>query len=296
MQKTKHGELMATDRVLSTQKADILDTETSVHKSHLGNPSIAVSNLSVRYEQAIACQNINFTAYPGERIAIIGPNGAGKSSLFKAIVGLQSMYAGTISINGQDCKKSHNLVGYVPQHEAVDWQFPASVWDVTMMARTRHIGYFLPPRKRDRKSVRRALEQVEMWPLRDRQISELSGGQRRRVFIARALAQEAKVLLMDEPFAGVDATIEAEIFRVFDLLRNYEVTLIVATHNLGQAATHYDKILMVNRQQIAYGPPQQIYTPKNLQHTFGGYISLIDSDADNQTIVVSDDSYHHHDC
>jgi ABC-type Mn2+/Zn2+ transport system ATPase subunit len=287
---------MATDTVLLTQKVNVVDTENGVDKPLRGKTSIAVNNLSVRYDQSIACQNINFAAYPGDRIAIIGPNGAGKSSLFKAIVGLQSMHAGTISINGQDCQKSHNLVGYVPQHEAVDWQFPANVWDVTMMARTRHIGYFLPPRKRDRKAVRRALEQVEMWPLHDRQIGELSGGQRRRVFIARALAQEAKVLLMDEPFAGVDATVEAEIFRVFDLLRNYDVTLIVATHNLGQAATHYDKILMLNREQVAYGPPQQVYTPQNLQRTFGGYLTLIDSDTENQTIVVSDDPCHHHDC
>ncbi len=279
-----------------TQTASLIASKNNVAQSSASKPSITVTNLSVRYEQYVACHSINFTAYPGERIAIIGPNGAGKSSLFKAIVGLQSMSTGTISINGHDCHKSHNLVGYVPQHEAVDWQFPATVWDVVMMARTRHIGYFLPPRKRDRQAVRRALEQVEMWNLRDRQIGELSGGQKRRVFIARALAQQAKVLLMDEPFAGVDATVEAEIFRVFDLLREYHVTLIVATHNLGQAATHYDKILMVNRQQIAYGTPQKVYTPQNLQHTFGGYLTLFDSGTDNQTIVVSDDPCHHHDC
>lgn len=296
MQKTKRGELMATNTVLSIKSTKTQESNNSIPKSPVVKSSITVNNLSVRYDKTIACQNISFSAYPGERIAIIGPNGAGKSSLFKAIVGLQSMHTGTISINGQDCKKSHGLVGYVPQHEAVDWQFPATVWDVTMMARTRHIGYFLPPRKRDRKAVRRALEQVEMWALRDRQIGELSGGQRRRVFIARALAQQAKVLLMDEPFAGVDATVEAEIFRVFDLLRKYDVTLIVATHNLGQAATHYDKILMVNHQQIAFGPPQQVYTPQNLQQTFGGYLALIDSDTENQTIVVSDDPCHHDDC
>lgn len=257
-------------------------------------PLLQVRELRVRYGDQLACEALNFTTYPGERVAIIGPNGAGKSSLFKAIVGLLPVYSGSISIAGQNGTRRQNWISYVPQHEQVDWNFPANVWDVVMMARTRHIGYFWLAGRRDRQAVRHALEQVEMWELRHRQIGQLSGGQRRRVFIARALAQEAKVLLMDEPFAGVDATTEADLFHVLDKLRGSDVTVLIATHNLGQAATHYDKVLMMNRQQIAFGVPQEIYTMQNLSQTFGGYLTFWEDN--REKVLISDDPCHHHDC
>jgi ABC-type Mn2+/Zn2+ transport system ATPase subunit len=260
-------------------------------------PTLQVRGLEVRYGQRIGCQHINFDTYAGERVAVIGPNGAGKSTLFKAIVGLLPVHRGSIAIGENSHQKQHGRVGYVPQHEAVDWQFPANVWDVVMMARTRHIGYFLPPRKRDRQAVQQALMQVDMWELRQRQIGELSGGQRRRVFIARALAQGASVVLMDEPFAGVDATAEADIFGILDVLRDNQITVIVATHNLAKISGFYDRVLMVNLQQIAFGRPDEEFTAENLSQTFGGKITLWRGD--NQTVAIADDAccpdeHHHH--
>lgn len=258
-------------------------------------PVVQVQNVSVRYEQVVACEYVNFVVYSGERIAVIGPNGAGKSTVFKAMVGLIHRQSGSVSINGKLRSADPTMISYVPQHDNVDWRFPANVWDVVMMARTRHIGYRrLWPRRVDHEVVRQALMQVEMWQLRHRQIGELSGGQRRRVFIARALAQEAKVLLMDEPFAGVDAVTEADIFTVLDSLREVDVAVLIATHNLGQAATHYDKVLMINRQQIAFGRPQDVYTIENLSRTFGGYMRVLDNG--QEKLVVSDDPCHHEDC
>ncbi len=269
---------------------------SSADRSDRNMPAIQVNSLSIRYGERVACEQVEFAVYPGERIAVIGPNGAGKSTLFKAIVGLIPMQQhGTLVVDGKARARSqHSLISYVPQHEGVDWQFPANVWDVVMMARARHIGYSRWPRRHDRDRVREALKQVEMWDYRQRQIGELSGGQRRRVFIARALAQEARILLMDEPFAGVDATTEADVFRVLDVLRDHDVAVIVATHNLGQAATHYDRVLMLNQHQIAFGPPQQVYTIEHLSQTFGGYLTMLDRD--NEKLIVSDKPCHHEDC
>jgi ABC-type Mn2+/Zn2+ transport system ATPase subunit len=238
------------------------------------SPVLSVRDLSASYNGSPALHRVSFDVYAGERVGIIGPNGAGKSTLFKALVGLLPHH-GTISIQGASCRQSHTMLGYVPQYEAVDWKFPVSVWDVVMMGRARQIGYVLPPRKRDRAAVREALERVGLWALRKRQIGELSGGQRRRVFIARALAQQANVLLLDEPFSGVDAQAEAEIYQVLDVLREERIAVLLATHNLAQAATHFDRLMMMSQgRMIAYGDPAEVYTPQNLAETFGGRIAL----------------------
>lgn len=255
--------------------------------------SLEIENLSARYQNHYGCQNVTLTADAGERIAIIGPNGAGKSTLFKSLVGLHSIYEGHATLNGLPISKGRNLISYVPQHEAVDWQFPVSVWDTVMMVRARHIGYFMPPMRQDRLAVRRALEQVELWDLRHRQIGQLSGGQRRRVFIARALAQEAQIILMDEPFVGVDATVEQELFRILDRVRDQKITVIIATHNLAQATTHYDKVLMLNIEQIAYGAPSEIFNPENLGITFGGHLTLWHED--QEYVMIADKPCHDHD-
>ncbi|MBI5957967.1 MAG: metal ABC transporter ATP-binding protein [Chloroflexi bacterium] len=253
-------------------------------------PVMIVQNLSASYNGDRAVRNIAFEVCQGERVGVVGPNGAGKSTLFKALVGLLP-HQGAISILGAPCQQSHAMVGYVPQHDALDLSFPVTVWDVVMMGRARQIGYILPPRKRDRESVHDALERVGMWDLRKRQIGELSGGQRRRVFIARALAQQARVLLLDEPFSGVDATAESDIFQVLDILRAEGVAVLLATHNLVQAATHYDKLLLLNAgQQIAFGPPGEIYTPAALAATFGDRIALWQDGG--KYIVVADQPCH----
>jgi ABC-type Mn2+/Zn2+ transport system ATPase subunit len=248
--------------------------------------------LSAGYNGDRSLDSVSFEVYEGERVGIVGPNGAGKSTLFKAIVGLLP-HQGSISIRGASCKDSHAKVGYVPQHEAIDWRFPATVWDVVMMGRARQIGYVLPPRKRDRSAVRAALERVGMWAYRKRQIGDLSGGQRRRVFIARALAQEASVLLLDEPFSGVDANAETDIFNVLDVLRDEGVAVLLATHNLVQAATHYDKLMLLSGgHMIAYGTPAEVYTPRFLAETFGDRIALMQDG--EQIILIADKPCHDH--
>jgi ABC-type Mn2+/Zn2+ transport system ATPase subunit len=255
---------------------------------------MTVYNLSSGYNGHRAIEGITFDLHEGERVGIVGPNGAGKSTLFKALVGLLP-HQGAISIQGASCKDSHAMIGYVPQREAIDPTFPATVWDVVMMGRTRQIGYIMLPRKRDRIAVREALERVGMWHLRKRPIGELSGGQRRRVFVARALAQQASVLLLDEPFSGVDATAETDIFQVLDVLRAEGVAVLLATHNLVQAATHYDKLLMMaNGYVVAFGTPEDVYTPQTLSATFGDRIALW-QDGD-QYVMVADKPCHDHEC
>ena len=254
---------------------------------------LAVRDLTAGYNGKPTITNVTFNVFEGERIAIVGPNGAGKSTLFKAIVGLLPHH-GAISIQGASCYDSHTMVGYVPQHEAVDWKFPATVWDVVMMGRARQIGYVRLPRQRDREAVQQALIRVGMWDYRRRQLHELSGGQRRRVFVARALAQQASVLMMDEPFSGVDASAEDEIFSVLDLLREEGIAVLLATHNLTQAATHYEKVLLMNQGQVlAFGPPADVYTPENLGTTFGDRIRLWREG--DQYVVVADHPCHDHD-
>lgn len=248
---------------------------------------LTVHDLSAGYNGHHALEGVTFDVHAGERVGVVGPNGAGKSTLFKALVGLLPHH-GAISIQGASCQQSHTMISYVPQHEAIDWNFPATVWDVVMMGRARQIGYFLLPRQRDRQAVRQALMKVGMWNLRKRQIGQLSGGQRRRVFVARALAQQASVMLLDEPFSGVDAQAESEIFQVLDVLRQEGIAVMLATHNLLQAATHYDKLLLLRGgQMIACGKPAAIYTPENLAHTFGDRIALWQEG--DRFVLVADD-------
>ncbi len=253
---------------------------------------MTVNELASGYNGHRALADFTFDVREGERIGIVGPNGAGKSTLFKALVGLLP-HQGAISILGASCKDSHAMVGYVPQHEQIDTGFPVTVWDVVMMGRARQIGYILQPRKQDRAAVRGALQRVDMWALRRRQIGELSGGQRRRVFVARALAQQASVLLLDEPFSGVDATAENDILQVLDVLREEGVALLLATHNLVQAATHYDKLMLINSgRMIAFGTPAEVYTPDNRAATFGDRIALIREG--DQYHIIADKPCHDH--
>jgi ABC-type Mn2+/Zn2+ transport system ATPase subunit len=267
------------------QRADPTDCEN-------GAVVMTVHELAAGYNGHRAIEAITFEVNRGERVGIVGPNGAGKSTLFKALVGLLP-HQGEISILGAPCKDSHTMIAYVPQHQAIDWGFPVTVWDVVMMGRARQIGYILPPRRRDRDAVHDALRRVGMWDYRKRQIGELSGGQRRRVFVARALAQQAGVLLLDEPFSGVDATAETDIFQVLDVLRDEGIAVLLATHNLVQAATHYDKLLMLRDGHMkAYGAPGDVYTPQTLAETFGQRIALW-QDGD-QFVMVADEPCHDH--
>jgi ABC-type Mn2+/Zn2+ transport system ATPase subunit len=254
-------------------------------------PALSVENLGAGYPgERHAIQSITFDVQCGDRVSVIGPNGAGKSTLFKAIAGLIPHHTGEVSIHGYDCRSSHSMVGYVPQYNEIDWHFPVTVSDVVMMGRTRKIGLFRYPSRKDREEVERRLEQVGMAQFRHRQIGQLSGGQKRRVFIARALAQDTDVLLMDEPFSGVDAAAEQEILNTLDVLRAAGVTVLLATHDLGMATEHFDKLMLLKRTLLAYGVPQEVFTPDTLRLAYGGRIGVF---REGEQVMILADGHDH---
>jgi ABC-type Mn2+/Zn2+ transport system ATPase subunit len=234
-----------------------------------------------------AVQDVSFQVFGGERVAVIGPNGAGKSTLFKSIVGLIPFTDGSISIHGQSCETSHNIVGYVPQNNEIDWNFPVTVRDVVMMGRARQIGWLRLPSRHDRAIVMDSLAEVGLDAFAQRQIGELSGGQRRRVFIARALAQEADVLLLDEPFNGVDPSAEEEIMDTLEKLSDQSVTLLVATHDMEMARSRFDKILILKQRVIGYGTPDEVFRPELLKQAYGGSVSLVQQG--EETFIITDE-------
>lgn len=226
-------------------------------------PALEVHNLSVRYNGDQALENVSFRVQVGERVAVVGPNGAGKSTLFKAIVGLIHPQGGVVQTYGAE-------IGYVTQRSTVDWNFPVTVHDVVMMGRIGKMGWFRWQHLRDREMVRRCLAQVGMLEYANRQIGELSGGQQQRVFIARALAQEATILLMDEPFSGVDMPSQEAILALLENLREQGITILVSTHDLNLAVERFDLLALLNRQLVAFGPPRQVITPHALTAAYGG--------------------------
>ena len=226
-------------------------------------PILEVNNLTVSYNGYHALDDVSFHVQAGQRVAIVGPNGAGKSTLFKAMVGLLPHRKGSVETNGAE-------FGYVTQRSSVDWDFPVTVHDVVMMGRIGRMGWLRWQRPQDREIVLRCLAQVGMLEYAGRQIADLSGGQQQRVFIARALAQEATILLMDEPFSGVDTPSQEAILRILDQLHDEGVTVLVSTHDLNLAAERFDLLALLNRQLIAYGPPRQAITPQTLAAAYGG--------------------------
>ncbi|TAH53850.1 MAG: metal ABC transporter ATP-binding protein [Chloroflexota bacterium] len=250
---------------------------------------LEIRNLSVSYNNGArrALENISFSVPQGMRVAVVGPNGAGKSTLFKALVGLVPIERGEIFIHDAALgahKESERLrVAYVPQRKEVDWRFPVSVNDVVMMGRYGALGWFKRPTKRDREAVQRALVEMNISNLANYPIGELSGGQQQRVFLARALAQEPHILLMDEPFTGVDATTQEATLELLNQLKAQGVTLIVSTHDLNLAAARFDRVLLLNHSVIAYGAPAQVFTTENLIRAFGTHAMFVEG-----TMIVDD--------
>jgi len=226
-------------------------------------PVLTVRDLSVRYNGSLALDDVSFSVQSGDRVAIVGPNGAGKSTLLKALLGLLHPSSGRLETDGA-------IFGYISQRSSVDWTFPVTVHDVVMMGRVGKMGWLRWQRPQDRQAVRRALQQVGMSDYAGRQIGELSGGQQQRVFIARALAQEATIMLMDEPFGGVDAPSQEAIWEILDRLRDDGVTMLISTHDLNLALQRFDQLALLNRRLIAYGVPREIITPQSLAATYGG--------------------------
>jgi len=244
------------------------------HTHHETNqPVLDVSHLTVHYNGRVALEDITFHLHEGERIAVVGPNGAGKSTLFKVVAGVLQPNAGEVNIYGSR-PRGHVCIGYIPQRNQVDWTFPVSVADVVMMGRSAKLGPFNWPHKKDWDFVNHALETVELRSLASRQISQLSGGQQQRMFIARALAQEAELMLMDEPLSGLDTPSQEGILNLLDRLKKENVTVMVATHDLEQAASHFDRILLLNHHLVAFGNPAEVLHTENLISAYGGRMRI----------------------
>lgn len=237
-------------------------------------PAIELENVSVRYDQTLALENITLRLNRGERVAVVGPNGAGKSTLFHVIAGVVRPTEGQVRIYGSG-PGGHICVGYVPQRKMIDWNFPVNVTDVVMMGRIGKMGLFRWPARRDREVVRAALDEVGMSAFANRQIGELSGGQQQRVFLARVLAQEAELLLMDEPLTGLDMPSQEVILTLLDRIQAQGVTVMVASHDLNQASEQFPAMLLLNRRLIAFGPPQQVLTTPNLLAAYGGQMHIV---------------------
>lgn len=244
---------------------------------------LAVRDLTVIYQDEPAIEHISLDVHAGERIAVIGPNGAGKSTLIKAIMGLVQPRSGSIEL----AQGGRERLGYVPQYEAVNWDFPVTVQDVVMMGCVRQIGWLRWPGKHHWEIVHAALERVGLVDFAKRQVGQLSGGQRRRVFIARALAQQADMLVLDEPFSGVDASAQHSLMDVLESLQADGMTIILSTHDLNLAFHRFDKVLAIKRELIAYGPPDKTYTPEVLTQLYGGKLAVLE-DGRQVTVFIDD--------
>ncbi|CAN5827560.1 manganese ABC transporter ATP-binding protein MntB [soil metagenome] len=245
---------------------------------------ITLRNVTVSYDRKPAVRSVSVDIPAAERIAIVGPNGAGKSTVIKAIIGLVALDSGQIRVHGEPISKVRQRVAYVPQRGAVDWDFPVRVKDVVLMGRFGRIGWFRWPSRADHEIVANALERMGMTPFADRQIGQLSGGQQQRVFLARALAQEADILLLDEPFVGVDANTEEAIFALLEAARAEGKTAVVVNHDLGAVRRHFDRVLLLNGRVVAYGPPDEVMRPDILQRTYGGRLNVLDA-ADGMMVI-----------
>ena len=261
---------------------------------------IITSDLTVTYNNGTtALRNVSFEIPTGTITALVGVNGAGKSTLFKALMGFIPTVKGEISILGQSVKSAlkKNFIAYVPQAEEVDWSFPVLVQDVVMMGRYGHMGFFRKTRQQDILEVEHALNRVGMTDFKDRQIGELSGGQRKRVFLARALAQKSKIILLDEPFTGVDVKTETAIIKLLGEMRKEGKIMLVSTHNLGSVPEFCDRTILIKETILAYGKTENTFTRQNLELAFGGVLrhfvlsgtDLHDDDDRREVRVISDD-------
>lgn len=252
---------------------DGLARSTAVAESAV--PAVEVHDLTVAYGTQPVLWDIDLALPAGKLIAIVGPNGAGKSTLLKAVLGLVKPITGWVKVFGAPYRQRRSWVGYVPQRESVDWDFPTSALDVVMMGLYGRLGWLRRPGKAERTTALECLANVGIEDLADRQISQLSGGQQQRVFLARALAQEARLYLMDEPFAGVDATTERAILSLLQDLRSRGRTVIAVHHDLHTVAEYFDEVVLLNMRLVESGPVREIFTTENLQRTYGGRLTVL---------------------
>lgn len=238
--------------------------------------SVEVHDVTVAYHRKPVLWDVD-VSFPSQKlIAIVGPNGAGKSTLLKAILGLVPLASGGVQIFGKSLKQARSLIGYVPQRETVDWDFPVDALDVVLMGRYGRLGWIRRPGSADRAAAMESLRKVGMEEFASRQISQLSGGQQQRVFLARALAQDADIYFMDEPFAGVDAATEKAIVGVLRELRSAGRTVIAVHHDLQTVPEYFDHVVLLNMRLVAAGPVASTFTRANLQKTYGGRLTILD--------------------
>ena len=255
---------------------------------------LEVKNISIGYGDKTVLHDLSFQVPHESRIAVVGPNGAGKSTLFKALVGLLPLQNGHIMIHGESLGSHQDCVAYVPQREEVDWRFPVTVSDVVMMGRFAQMGWLKRASAHDKDAVQKSLAQMGIADLASQSIGQLSGGQQQRAFLARAIAQEPHILLMDEPFTGVDVTTQEATLRLLDHLQEKEVTAVVSTHDLNLAGTRFDLVLLLNHRLIAFGTPQEVFTKENLAQAFGNSLLVME----NGMMLVDEccppEEEHHH--
>lgn len=240
-------------------------------------PPLSIHDMTVAYQRKPVIWDIDYVAPAGKLVAIVGPNGAGKSTLINAALELIPRASGQVRFFGEPYRKQRHRVGYVPQRESVDWDFPVSALDVVVMGLYRKIGWCLPVLPRHRKTALAALDRVGMADYAHRQIRRLSGGQQQRVFLARALVQDADLYLMDEPFTGVDAATERAIVEILRELRSLGKTALVVHHDLQTVTEYFDEVILLNMRLVATGPVERVFTTDNLRKTYGGRLMLLEN-------------------
>jgi len=244
--------------------------------THPPTVPLAIDDLTVAYQRKPVLWDIDLDIPEGKLVGIVGPNGAGKSTLIKACLDLVPKASGRVRVYGKPYRRQRSLVGYVPQRESVDWDFPVSALDVVAMGTYSRIGWFKPVGKYEKQEARDALEHVGIGHLADRQISQLSGGQQQRVFLARALAQDARLYFMDEPFAAVDAATERAIVSLLHELKDQGKTCLVVHHDLATVSQYFDWVVLLNMRVVKAGPTDEVFTKENLQSTYGGRLALLE--------------------
>ncbi len=242
---------------------------------HSASSPLSVHDLTVAYYRKPVIWDIDLEIPEGQLIGIVGPNGAGKSTLIKACLELIPRASGEILVYGKPYRKQRRRVGYVPQRESVDWDFPVSVLDVVTMGTYGGLGWFRPVNRRSRQLATQALERVNLADFAHRQISQLSGGQQQRTFLARALAQDAQLYLMDEPFAAVDASTEGAIVALLHELKARGRTCLVVHHDLATVLQYFDSVILLNMRVVAAGPTREVFTEENLRKTYGGSLTIL---------------------
>ncbi len=268
--------MTAATRPTNTATADTL----AARPEHSPESPLSIHAMTVAYHRKPVLWDVDYDAPSNQLIAIVGPNGAGKSTLIKACLGLVPMASGQVEFWGRSYRQARSRIGYVPQRESVDWDFPVSALDVVCMGRYRKIGWCRPVSKSHKDAGLACLDRVGMRDYAQRQISQLSGGQQQRVFLARALAQEADLYFMDEPFAGVDAATERAIVGVLRELRESGKTVVVVHHDLQTLPEYFDHVILLNMRVVAAGPVGEVFTNDNLHKTYGGRLTLLSEAAE----------------